>query len=102
MLNAMMIDGKDNVAVAIEPITKGETVTYLCDGEEKQLTARADITIYHKLAVRKSRLSSTASTSALPCVTLKSVTMSMYTTWKAIVRTWKRRNKEDGHDFLWI
>ena len=25
MLNAMMIDGKDNVAVAIEPITKGET-----------------------------------------------------------------------------
>lgn len=23
----------------------------------------------------------------------------MYTTWKAIVRTWKRRNKEDGHDF---
>ena len=32
MLNAMMIDGKDNVAVAIEPITKGETVTYLCDG----------------------------------------------------------------------
>ena len=53
MLNAMMIDGKDNVAVAIEPITKGETVTYLCDGEEKQLTARADITIYHKLAVRK-------------------------------------------------
>ena len=53
MLNTMMIDGKDNVAVAIEPITKGETVTYLCDGEEKQLTARADITIYHKLAVRK-------------------------------------------------
>ena len=82
MLNAMMIDGKDNVAVAIEPITKGETVTYLCDGEEKQLTARADITIYHKLAVRK--------------------IASMYTTWKAIVRTWKRRNKEDGHDFLWI
>ena len=102
----MMIDGKDNVAVAIEPITKGETVTYLCDGEEKQLTARADITIYHKLAVRKirqaSRLSSTASTLALPCVTLKSVTTSMYTTWKATVRTWKRRNKEDGHDFLWI
>ena len=27
MLNAMIIDVKDNVAVAIEPITKGETTT---------------------------------------------------------------------------
>lgn len=52
MLNAMMIDEKDNVAVAIEPISKGDTVSYLCNGEEKQLTARADITIYHKLATR--------------------------------------------------
>lgn len=52
MLNAMMIDEKDNVAVAIEPIAKGDTVSYLCNGEEKQLTARADITIYHKLAIR--------------------------------------------------
>ena len=52
MLNAMMIDEKDNVAVAIEPISKGDTVSFLCNGEEKQLTARADITIYHKLAIR--------------------------------------------------
>lgn len=52
MLNAMMIDAKDNVAVAIEPIAKGDTVTYLCNGEEKQLTAQTDIIIYHKLAVR--------------------------------------------------
>ena len=34
MLNAMIIDAKDNVAVAIEPITKGDTVTYLCEGKE--------------------------------------------------------------------
>ena len=50
MLNAMIIDVKDNVAVAIEPITKGETVTYRCEGEEITLTAAQDITIYHKLA----------------------------------------------------
>ena len=50
MRNAMIIDGKDNVAVAIEPIAKGDTVTYLRDGQETSLTALEDITIYHKLA----------------------------------------------------
>ena len=50
MLNAMIIDVKDNVAVAIEPITKGETITYLCEGQDVTLTAAQDITIYHKLA----------------------------------------------------
>ena len=52
MRNAMIIDGKDNVAVAIEPIAKGDTVTYLCDGQDVTLTAAQDITIYHKLAIR--------------------------------------------------
>lgn len=52
MCNAMIIDARDNVAVAIEPIAKGETVTYLCDGKEVALTALEDITIYHKLASR--------------------------------------------------
>ena len=28
MRNAMIIDAKDNVVVAIEPIAKGDTVTY--------------------------------------------------------------------------
>lgn len=51
MLNAMIIDGKDNVAVAIEPIQKGETVSYRCGSETCTLTALQDITIYHKLAV---------------------------------------------------
>ena len=50
MLNAMIIDVKDNVAVAIEPITKGDTITYLCEGKEVTLTAAQDIIIYHKLA----------------------------------------------------
>ena len=52
MRNAMIIDGKDNVAVAIEPITAGDSVTYACEGEEVSLTAQQDITIYHKLAIR--------------------------------------------------
>ena len=48
MLNAMIVEAaKDNVIVAIEPIKKGETVTYTCAGEEKSLTALEDITIYH-------------------------------------------------------
>lgn len=51
MLNAMIVEAaKDNVIVAIEPIQKGDTVTYNCAGAEKVLTALEDITIYHKLA----------------------------------------------------
>ena len=52
MRNAMIIDPQDNVAVAIEPIAAGETVTYACNGSEVTLKALQDITIYHKLAVR--------------------------------------------------
>lgn len=52
MLNAMIVEPQDNVVVAIEPITKGDTVTYTCQGETKTLTAVEDITIYHKLAAR--------------------------------------------------
>lgn len=50
MLNAMVIDSQDNVIVAIEPVAKGDTVTWMCDGEEKKLIALQDITIYHKIA----------------------------------------------------
>ena len=53
MRNAMIIDPKDNVAVAIEPIAKGETATYICEGKEVSLPVLEDITIYHKLATRK-------------------------------------------------
>ena len=52
MLNAMIVEPQDNVVVAIEPIKKGDTVTYKCAGVEKTLTALEDITIYHKLATR--------------------------------------------------
>ena len=33
MLNAMIVEPQDNVVVAIEPIKKGDTVTYKCAGE---------------------------------------------------------------------
>ncbi len=52
MLNAMIIDSKDNVIVAIEPIAEGDIVTWLDGGEEKSLTALQNITIYHKIACR--------------------------------------------------
>ena len=52
MHNAMIIDSQDNVVVAIEPIAKGDTVSYPCNGETRTFTARADITIYHKLAAK--------------------------------------------------
>lgn len=51
-MNALIVDPRDNVIVAIEPIAAGDTVTYLVDGEPASLTAAEDITIYHKLAIR--------------------------------------------------
>ena len=52
MRNAMIIDAKDNVAVAIEPIAKGDAAVYVCEGKEVSLPVLEDITIYHKLATR--------------------------------------------------
>ena len=52
MRNAMIIDAKDNVAVAIEPIAKGDNAVYVCEGREVSLPVLEDITIYHKLATR--------------------------------------------------
>jgi len=52
MRNAMLIDPADDVVVAIEPIGKGETVQYVCNGEAVQFPALEDITIHHKVARR--------------------------------------------------
>ena len=46
----MIIDPKDNVAVAIEPIAKGMAAVWVAGGKEASVTALEDITIYHKLA----------------------------------------------------
>lgn len=48
----MIIDPKDNVAVAIEPIAKGMAAVWVAGGKEASVTALEDITIYHKLATR--------------------------------------------------
>lgn len=48
--NALVIDEKDNVIVAIEAIKKGEEAVYVLNGTTYQVTAENDITIYHKLA----------------------------------------------------
>ena len=53
MNNAIIIEPADNVAVAIEPIRRGETVSWsLPDGTPCTLTAQDDIPIYHKVATR--------------------------------------------------
>ena len=53
MINAMIIDGKDNVAVVIEPVKKGDTVSYVdMDKKTVTFTAIEDVQIYHKIAIK--------------------------------------------------
>lgn len=53
MANAILIDGRDNVAVLIEPVQKGQEISYIAkDGGMRSLEALQDITIYHKVAIR--------------------------------------------------
>lgn len=53
MINALMIDKKDDVIVAIEAIEKGSEISYkLKDGKVRTLIALDNITIYHKIAVK--------------------------------------------------
>ncbi|HGS9797631.1 hypothetical protein [Clostridioides difficile] len=52
MINAVIIDEKDNVAVAIEAIAKGSEISFkLKDKTIKTITALDDITIYHKFYI---------------------------------------------------
>lgn len=54
MVNAKYVHEKDNVAVLVESITKGEKVNILMPaGDVKTITAADDILIYHKVAIRK-------------------------------------------------
>lgn len=53
MNNAMIIDSRDNVAVVIEPVTKGTDVSYdTKEGDTVTVKAAEDIPIYHKIAVK--------------------------------------------------
>ena len=95
MLNAMIVEPKDNVIVAIEPIKKGETVTYMCEGAEKTLTALGtspSITSWlPATSPRVSPSASTVSTSAWPPATSRWASMSTATTWKSTGKTWMPR-----------
>jgi altronate dehydratase small subunit len=52
MVNALIIDAKDNVAVAIEQITKGTEINYKLNDKILSLKALNDIQIYHKFATK--------------------------------------------------
>lgn len=51
-VNAIIISEADNVAVAIEPINKGDIVCFLDKkGNPIEITSLDDIKIYHKIAI---------------------------------------------------
>ncbi|NMW85590.1 UxaA family hydrolase [Peptoniphilus sp. AGMB00490] len=52
MKYALKVDDKDNVVTVLSPIEKGETVSYLDNGDTKEVVAQNDIPIYHKIAIR--------------------------------------------------
>lgn len=52
MMNAIRIDKKDNVVVAIEYISKNDDINYLEGQEKKVMKSLDDIRIYHKIANR--------------------------------------------------
>ena len=49
-MKTIQINPDDNVAVAIEPIAKGDRLE--ARGADLGVTAKSDITIYHKVAIR--------------------------------------------------
>lgn len=52
MINALVINSKDNVAVVIEEIKKGSKVAYKdTEGETVTIIALDNIPIYHKVAI---------------------------------------------------
>lgn len=51
MRNSVAIDARDNVVVAIYPLSSGETAVFsLPDGSEGEVTAVQDIPLFHKIA----------------------------------------------------
>lgn len=53
MINAMVIDEKDNVAVAIEPIEIGNKINCKIGDKILQFDALENIQIYHKVALKE-------------------------------------------------
>ena len=49
-MKATVIDTKDNVAVVLGEVKKGESITWVKDGKACEVTAPEDVPIYHKIA----------------------------------------------------
>ncbi|MCB7319118.1 UxaA family hydrolase [Lacrimispora sp. 210928-DFI.3.58] len=52
MINAFLIQPKDDVVTVAETVCKGGDITYVQDSEEITIQAADDIPKYHKAAVR--------------------------------------------------
>ena len=50
-INAIRINGADNVATCVTKIMKGEMAAYLLDEAAESLTAAEDIPAWHKIAL---------------------------------------------------
>ena len=50
MRNAMLINEKDNVIVAIEPLSKETKAVYQVNGRSEEVKVLEDIPMYHKIA----------------------------------------------------
>lgn len=51
MINAILLDEKDNVVTCVKEVKAGETVSYRTDAGEKSLVANEDIPYCHKVAL---------------------------------------------------
>lgn len=49
--NAIVIHEKDNVATALQTISKGEKANFLANGKEESITVKSDIPYGHKLGL---------------------------------------------------
>lgn len=49
--NAICLHVKDNVVTVVEPVKKGEEVSYFLAGEKKSLVAKEDIPACNKIAI---------------------------------------------------
>ena len=51
VIRAFRLDGKDNVATVIQPVSLGETVRWECGGQTGEVTAVTAVPRFHKVAV---------------------------------------------------
>lgn len=49
-MKATVIDAKDNVAVVLGEVKKGDTISFVKAGEAREVTATGDVPPYHKIA----------------------------------------------------